>query len=73
MKKFYISAWFLLAAATIVAAFSGALNGGVLFVFSLIALGLVYTLAVWAIIVNNRGSGNEMTRGGDNKFNFLWR
>jgi len=54
MKKFYISAWFLLAAAAIVTAFIGAFNPAAQVVFSLIALGLVYTLALRSVIVNTR-------------------
>jgi hypothetical protein len=54
MKKIYISAWFLLAAAAIVTALSGGFNAAALVFYSLIALGLVYTLALWSVIVNTR-------------------
>lgn len=54
MKKFYISAWVLLAAATFVSIFTGSFNPVALFVFSLVALALVYTLALWSVIINTR-------------------
>lgn len=54
MKKFYISAWFLLAAAAFVSVLTGSFNPVTLFVFSLIALALVNTLMLWSVIVNTR-------------------
>ena len=54
MKRFYVSAWFLLAAAALVSVVTGAFNPVALFVFSLVALGLVYTLALWSVFVNTR-------------------
>lgn len=54
MKKLYVSAWFLLAAAGLMAALTGILSPGVLFVFSLIGLGLIYGFALWSVIVNTR-------------------
>lgn len=55
MKKFYVSAWFLLAAAALVSALTGTFNAAALLVFSLVALALVHTLALWTVIVNTRG------------------
>ena len=52
MKKFYVLAWFLLAMAFLGSALSGAFNATEMVVFSLVALGLVYTLALWSVIVN---------------------
>lgn len=54
MEKFYISAWILLAAAAFVSVLTGSFNPVTLFVFSLIALALVYTLALWSVIINTR-------------------
>ena len=47
MKNFYISAWILLAAAVLVSVLTGILNAAALVAFSLIALGLVYALALF--------------------------
>lgn len=54
MKNFYISAWILLAAAAFVSVLTGSFNPVTLVAFSLTALGLVYTLALWSVIVNTR-------------------
>ena len=54
MKKFYISAWIVLAAAALVSVLTGTLNAAVLVAISLIALGLVYALALWSVITNTR-------------------
>jgi ABC-type multidrug transport system permease subunit len=54
LKNLYVLAWFLLAAAVLVSALTGAFNVAALVVFSLIALGLVYTLALWSVTVNTR-------------------
>ncbi len=54
MKKIYVLAWFLLAAAAFVSALTGTFNPAALLVFSLIALGLVYTFALWSVLVNTR-------------------
>ena len=54
MKKIYISAWVLLAAAALVTFLTGSFNPIVLLVFSLVALTLVHTLRVWSVIVNTR-------------------
>lgn len=54
MKKLYLAAWTLLTATALVSVFTGAFNPVTLFVFSLVALALVYTLALWSVIVNTR-------------------
>lgn len=54
MKKIYVSAWFLLAAAAIVTALTGAFDAAALVVYSLATLALVYTLALWSVIVSTR-------------------
>lgn len=54
MKKIYGFAWVLLAAAVIATASSGALNAAALFIYSLVALALVYALALWSVFVNTR-------------------
>jgi hypothetical protein len=59
MKNFYISAWILLAMAAFVSVLTGASNPVTLFVFSLVALALVYTLALWSVVVNARDLKTE--------------
>jgi hypothetical protein len=54
MKKIYISAWFLLTAAILVAGLAGAFSPTVLFVLSLAGLSLLYAFALWSGIVNTR-------------------
>ena len=52
IKKFYVLAWFLLIGSAIVSIFTGTLTGLGMVTYSLIALALVYGLALWAVIVN---------------------
>lgn len=59
MKKFYVSAWILLAAAALVTALTGAFDAAALVVFSLGALALVYTLALWSVFVNTHEMQTE--------------
>ena len=54
MKKFYVLAWFLLAASALVSVFTGTFNPLATVVFSLVALALVLALALWSVIVNTR-------------------
>lgn len=54
IKKFYISAWILLAAAALVTFLTGYFTPVALLVFSLTALALVHTLMLWSLIVNTR-------------------
>ena len=54
MKVLYAGAWFLLAAAVVFALVNGIFNVAALVVSSLVALGLVYALALWAVTVNTR-------------------
>lgn len=54
MKKFYVLAWFLLAASALASVFTGTFNPLAMVVFSLVALGLVYAIALWSVIVNTR-------------------
>lgn len=54
MKKFYVSAWFLLIAAVVAAGLANAFNPMTLVAFSLAALGLVFWLMLWSIVVNTR-------------------
>lgn len=58
-KKFYISAWILLAAAAFISIVTGSFNAVTLFVFSLAALGLVYALGLWSVIINTRDLETE--------------
>lgn len=59
IRKLYISAWFLLAAAALILVFTGSFNPVTLLVFSLIALVLVNTLMLWLVIVNTRDAQHE--------------
>jgi ABC-type nickel/cobalt efflux system permease component RcnA len=54
MKNFYISAWILLALAAFVSVLTGTFNAVTLFVFSLVALALVYALALWSVVTQTR-------------------
>lgn len=54
MKKFYVLAWFLLAASVLASVFTGTFNPLAMVVFSLVAVGLVYGFALWSVIVNTR-------------------
>ncbi len=54
MKQLYLSAWLLLGTAAILAGVTGFFNSLTLFIFSCIALGLVYGFALWSVIVNTR-------------------
>lgn len=54
MKKIYIAGWFIVALAALVSIFTGTLTPAVLFVYSLLALGLVFALMLWLVIVNTR-------------------
>lgn len=59
LKIFYISAWVSLAAAVFVSLLTGSLNSVALFVFSLIALALVLSLAMWSVITQTRDFKTE--------------
>lgn len=54
MKKIYIAAWFLVALAVLISIFTGTFDPVLLFVYSLVALALVYGLALWTVILNRR-------------------
>lgn len=59
MKKFYVLAWFLLAAAVLVSIFTGTFNSLAMVVFGLVAVGLVHGFALWSVIVNTRDTQPE--------------
>lgn len=59
MRKFYISAWIVLAATFFVSLLSGSFNPVALLVFGLIALALVHTLMLWSVFVNTRDAQHE--------------
>lgn len=58
-KKFYISAWFLLAATAFISFFNGSFNPAALLVFSFVALVLVSALGLWSVIVQTRDLKTE--------------
>jgi hypothetical protein len=49
IKKFYFLAWLLFAASVLRSAFTGSFDALAMFVFSLVALGLIYAFALWAV------------------------
>ena len=51
-KKFYVLAWSLLIASFVVSVSTGSLTEIGMVAFSLIALALVYALALWAVLTN---------------------
>lgn len=54
MKQLYFLAWFLVVFAALVSFLTGNFGAVTLVAFSLIALGLVYGLALWSVITNTR-------------------
>jgi hypothetical protein len=54
MANFYALAWFLLVSGVLVAAYHGNLTPTAILVYSLLALGLVFVLMAWAVVVNGR-------------------
>ena len=54
MKKFYISAWILLAVTAFAAVLTGSFSPIAMLAFSLIALALVFALMLWTVIENTR-------------------
>lgn len=54
LKNLYVLAWIVLAAATLVSLFTGALTPASLMVFSLAALALVYALGLYTVINSTR-------------------
>jgi len=59
IKKFYVLAWFLLAASVLVSVFTGTFNPLGVVVLSLVAVGLVYGFALWSVIVNTRDTQSK--------------
>ena len=63
IKNFYAATWILLMSAAIVSLFSNNFNGATLVFYGLVALGLVYALALWTVIENGRDHKNELFTG----------
>jgi hypothetical protein len=59
MKKFYVGAWFLAAIAVLISVLTGTFTTTAMIVFSFIGLGLIYTLALWSVIVNTRETPSD--------------
>ena len=55
MKKIYLLAWISLTITFVASVLTGYYNPLSLVVFSLIALALVFALALWTVIVNVQG------------------
>ncbi|CAA9384982.1 MAG: hypothetical protein AVDCRST_MAG74-632 [uncultured Pyrinomonadaceae bacterium] len=54
MRKIYVAAWFIVALAVLVSIFTGIFNPVALFVCSPVALALVYSLALWTVMVHSK-------------------
>jgi len=54
MRKIYTAAWLLLTVLFLASVSTGNFNPVSLLIFSLIALGLVYAPALWAVVVNTK-------------------
>ena len=67
LKKFYAAAWILLFLTAFVSLLTGAANWAALVIYSLFALALVYALALWTLVDNNRRHKDRL----ENKFRFL--
>jgi len=52
IKKFYVLAWFVLIGSATASVLNGTLNDLAMVAFGLIALGLVYALALWSVLTN---------------------
>jgi Mn2+/Fe2+ NRAMP family transporter len=59
MKQIYTSAWILLTIAALVSILSGSFDPVGLLVFSLVALALVLSLALWSVYVQTRDLKTE--------------
>lgn len=59
IKKYYVLAWFLLAASVLVSVLTGTFNPLSMVVSGLVAVGLVYGLALWTAAM----SPQEMRSG----------
>ena len=53
-ENLYVLAWFLLVAIVLVLALTGTLTPLALVSYSLLALGLVFTLMLWSVIANTQ-------------------
>ena len=54
MANFCVLAWFLLVAGALVSASRGVLTPAAMVIYSLLALGLVFALMLWAVVANGR-------------------
>lgn len=54
IKNLYLIAWFSLATIVSASALTGTLTQTAVEVYSLLALGLVFALMLWSVIVNTR-------------------
>ncbi len=61
IKNFYAAIWILLLAVSTISFFANTFNWAALVVYSLIALVLVYALALWTVIVNGRNNEDELS------------
>jgi hypothetical protein len=59
MKNIYGIGWFVLVLAVLVSIFTGILTPLSAVVYSLMALGLVFTLMLWLVVVNTRETKAE--------------
>jgi hypothetical protein len=54
MKKIYVGSWILLAVVVLGSVLNRTITPGSALIYSLLALGLVFTMMLWSVIVNTR-------------------
>jgi hypothetical protein len=59
MKQIYVGSWILLAMVVFGSVLSRTLTPEAAVIYSLLALGLVFTLMLWSVIVNTRETKTE--------------
>lgn len=59
MKKLYVGSWILLAMVVLGSVLNRTITPGAALIYSLLALGLVFTMMLWSVIVNTRDIKTE--------------
>jgi hypothetical protein len=54
IRKVYTWAWLLVALAFLFSVLSGTFDAATAVIFGLVALGLIYALALWTVVMNTR-------------------
>ena len=63
MRKIYIAAWILTAISLLFSVVTGSFDGLMMVLYSLIALGLFYALALRSVFVNTAGAAELNCQG----------